>query len=512
MTGSLRSVRDGVSLVEYPEASEDEANREAIALARLLRGPDRSGILDAIPAARTLLVLFDPARLSVEVLEGEVARLAGRSSDPENPARRVRIPVAYGGAAGPDLAPLARERGFAEEEFARRHASAEYRVAFIGFAPGYPYLVGLPEELRAPRLRSPRPRVAAGTVAIAAAYSGIYPAESPGGWRLIGRTSMTLFDPGASPPALLEAGDEVRFEAVREADLPASRPPVSSSPGGLPVWRVLSPGVFASVQGAPRYGMGSSGVPAGGAMDASSLLRANALLGNPPGDGALEIALVGPELEALAAATVAITGADLAVEWNGGNAPHGEPFRVRAGDRLRFGRARSGMRSYLSVAGGFETPFQTRRIETGDVLTLGGLESSSGGPAAEAAGMPDEIRVRVLPGPQVRDFEPGTLERLVAGSWRVSPTSDRRGLRLEGEPLSAAGPSEIPPEGAVFGSIQLPGQGLPIVLGPDGPVTGGYPKIATVVGEDLPMLGQAAPGTRIRFSALASGSAAGGRE
>ncbi len=388
-----------------------------------------------------------------------------------------------------------------EEEFARRHAAAQYRVAFIGFAPGFPYMAGLPEELRAPRLPTPRPRVAAGSVAIAAAYSGIYPAETPGGWRLIGRTSVPLFDPAAEPPALLAAGDAVRFEGIRSEDLPAARPRERAAPRGRPILRVHAAGVFSSVQAAPRHGLGSCGVPAGGAMDTASLARANGLVGNGTGEGALEIALVGPELESLGESTVAIAGADFAAEWNGRPAPFEEPFRIVAGDRLRFGRARSGARAYLALAGGLEIPFGTRRIGAGEVVTLAPGPSGLTGAGATPVDLSRELRLRVVPGPQSGHFAPGALERFLTEAWPISPTSDRRGLRLEGEALAHARPPEIAPEGAVFGSIQVPGEGLPIVLGPDGPVTGGYPKIATIIGPDLPLLGQAAPGALLRFSA-----------
>jgi len=498
---SLVDVRDGVLLVEYPEASEEVANRAAVLLARRLTGGAQPGILDAIPAARSLLVIFDGRRLSRGRLGRELSRLFSDPSDGAATGRLIRIPVAYGGPFGPDLGELARQRGMPEMEFARRHAAAQYRVAFIGFAPGFPYMVGLPEELRAPRLPSPRPRVAAGSVAIAAAYSGIYPAETPGGWRLIGRTSVPLFDPAAEPPALLAAGDAVRFEGVRSEDLPVPRPNEPSIPRGRPILRVRTAGVFSSVQAAPRYGLGPSGVPAGGAMDTASLARANALVGNGKGQGALEISLVGPELESLGEATVAIAGADFSAEWNGRPAPFGEPFRIATGDRLRFGRVRSGARAYLALAGGLEVSFGTRRIGAGEVVGLGLGPLGLVGADATPVDFSQELRLRVVPGPQSGHFAPDALERFLTQGWRVSPTSDRRGLRLEGESLVHARPPEIAPEGVVFGSIQVPGGGSPIVVGPDGPVTGGYPKIATVVGPDLPRLGQAAPGAVLRFSA-----------
>ena len=132
-----------------------------------------------------------------------------------------------------------------------------------------------------PRLHTPRVRVPAGSVAVADGYSGVYPAETPGGWRLIGRVADRMFDADASPPALLRPGDRVVFQAVDElAAIPA---PIKAGPSGKPVLRVIAPGPFTSVQGAPRYGLSASGVPSGGAMDLPALAAANALAGNAPG-------------------------------------------------------------------------------------------------------------------------------------------------------------------------------------------------------------------------------------
>jgi len=499
---AIRDVRDGAVLVEYPESSDREANRAAVTLGIRLRARGKGGVLDAVPGARSLLVVFDPSRLSRSGLTRRIERVGEGAREPDGTRRLFRVPVAYGGADGPDLGELARELGVPEGEFARRHAAAEYRVAFIGFAPGFPYLTGLPPELSAKRLPSPRPRVPAGSVAIGGSYSGVYPAVTPGGWRLIGRSGVRLFDPAADPPSLLAAGDRVRFEAVTHAELAAPPVPEPPGPAGPAVLRVLSAGAFASIQAAPRHGLGSFGVPAGGAMDTRSLARANVLVGNAPQAPALEIALAGPELEALGEVSVAIAGADLEAAWNGKPAPFDEAFRMAAGDRLRFGRARRGARAYLAVRDGLAAGLLTRRLEAGEEIAVGSQPSAVSRTPAPVVDVPDELSLRVILGPQADWFEMAEINRFLTSGWRVSTMSDRRGLRLEGPPIPHVRAPEIAPEGAVFGSVQVPGGGAPIVLGPDGPVTGGYPKIATVIGPDLPRLGQAAPGALLRFSAV----------
>lgn len=500
-----RDVRDGALLVEYPERSEDEANRAAVSLSRRLAALSGGGLLDAIPAARTVLVLFDPARLSHSRLTEEIARPAPGTRG--GGARLFRFPAVYDGE---DLRELSRAAGLVPEDFARRHASAEYRVAFIGFSPGFPYLTGLPRELAAPRLPEPRPRVAPGSIAIGGPYTGVYPSATPGGWRLIGRTSARLFEESAQPPALLAPGDRVRFDEVR-ALVEYVKPPGRAAPRS-PVLRLFSPGLFTSVQGAPRYGLGASGIPAGGAMDLTSLAAANALVGNAPGTPALEITVLGPDLEALSPCVVALGGCDIEAELNGRSAPGCEAIALAAGDRLRLGRARGGVRSYLAVRGGLEARRLTSRLEAEEGIAAGSEPAVRPG-SARTTRIPrlEEPLLRVMAGPQADHFGAGVLERFLATSWRISPVSDRRGLRLEGPRLEHAREPQIPPEGAVAGSIQVPGGGLPIVLGPDGPVTGGYPKLATVIAADLPLLGQASPATRLRFAAVSLAEAIAAR-
>ncbi len=135
--------------------------------------------------------------------------------------RTVEIPVVYGGEHGPDLATLAAHAGIAMEDVSARHASSVYTVAMLGFAPGFPYLLGLDTALAMPRLTTPRTRVAAGSVGIGGAQTGIYPQAGPGGWRLIGRTPLRLFDAQRDPPCLLQAGDCVRFVAIDAATFAA---------------------------------------------------------------------------------------------------------------------------------------------------------------------------------------------------------------------------------------------------------------------------------------------------
>ncbi|QFZ23676.1 5-oxoprolinase subunit PxpB [Saccharothrix syringae] len=199
----LRRCGTNAVLVEVDSLDEVEAVRAAVAAAGL---PD---VVELVPAARTVLVATRPGGLPAVRRVLADADLAHRSA---TGSAEVVIPVTYD---GPDLDLVAETAGLTRAEVVELHSGAEYQVAFCGFAPGFAYLVGLPDPLRQPRLDSPRTRVPAGSVGVAGEYTAAYPRATPGGWRLIGRTDAPLFDPRRPAPALLAPGDRVRFEATR---------------------------------------------------------------------------------------------------------------------------------------------------------------------------------------------------------------------------------------------------------------------------------------------------------
>jgi KipI family sensor histidine kinase inhibitor len=206
----IRSAGDAAVLLDWPGETESAGNRKARAVRAHLVRERPAGLIDAVPAARSLLVRFDPRLFDRGGFESRSGfwetdfAILGRP-------RLHEIPVWYGGPAGVDLEELSAERGIPPAKFVELHCATRYTVAFLGFTPGFPYLAGLPESLAARRRETPRTQVPAGSVAIGGQYAGIYPAATPGGWRLIGRTPVTLFDADREKPATLEPGDEVRF-------------------------------------------------------------------------------------------------------------------------------------------------------------------------------------------------------------------------------------------------------------------------------------------------------------
>jgi KipI family sensor histidine kinase inhibitor len=202
-------------LVTFGEEISARAHLEVRRLTAALDGA--RGILNLHPAFASVLLEFDPRRHTQEEIEALVLSSIEDVTEQElPPSRLVEIPVRYGGEFGPDLDDVARHHGLTPRRVVELHAGAVYEVYFVGFATCFPYLAGLPADLATPRLAAPRKLVAAGSVAIAGAQAGVYPLASPGGWRVIGRTPLRLFDPAGEPPPVLRMGDCVRFVPIGE--------------------------------------------------------------------------------------------------------------------------------------------------------------------------------------------------------------------------------------------------------------------------------------------------------
>jgi len=215
-------------LLRFGDVIDVATNARAREAASALRDAGLPGITDVAPAYATLLLRFEPSIWDKGALLETVAKTLDpglrRDDEQKNAAalpetaRVVEIPVCYGGECGPDIDAVAEHAGLSRDGVVARHTAAEYTVAMLGFAPGFPYLLGLDTALQVPRRTSPRTRVPAGSVAIGGAQTGIYPRELPGGWHLIGRTPRVLFDPAHEPPCLLAPGDRVRFRPIDAAE------------------------------------------------------------------------------------------------------------------------------------------------------------------------------------------------------------------------------------------------------------------------------------------------------
>lgn len=209
----VRECGDSMLLVEFEPVIDPTVNERAIALAARVRARRLRGVRDIAPGYCTVGVHFDPLQIDLPALESAIADGAGEADVVETlpPRTPVEIGVRYGGADGPDLEAVAAHAGCTTAEVIERHAARVYRVYMLGFVPGFAYMGRVDPSIATPRHRVPRERVPVGSVGIAGEQTGVYPVASPGGWQLIGRTEVVMFDPDRSPPSLVAPGDLVRF-------------------------------------------------------------------------------------------------------------------------------------------------------------------------------------------------------------------------------------------------------------------------------------------------------------
>lgn len=513
-------------LAEAGSLAEVLGLRAALAASR----PD--GVVDLVPAARTVLVRVDPRLLPVAAARAWIERAAaGPTAGAAASADAVvELPIRYD---GDDLAAVAAHLGVTPDEVATRHAAAEWTVAFTGFAPGFGYLVSEDWPFDVPRRSSPRTRVPTGAVGLAGEFTGAYPRETPGGWQLIGTTTAPLFDAAAETPALLTPGTRVRFAPTAPApedaadaeagrDRPGDEPAAARTAASAAeptvasaAVRVVDPGLRATLQDQGRTGHAAAGVAASGAADRAALRTAQRLVGTAEDAAGIEIVMGGFRAVALVDLWFAVTGAWGPIRIDGRLVDPYTAQRWPAGGELHVDRFDHGVHGYLAVRGGWDVPrvIGSRSTDTlagigpaplaaGDTLAVGG-DDIAAVPADDlhpwGAPADDAIEVGLAPGPRADWFAADAVPLLFESVWTVSGDADRVGVRLDGPVLQRSREGELPSEGMVPGAIQVPPSGQPVILGPDGPVTGGYPVIAVVVDASRDALAQARPGTRIRF-------------
>ena len=206
-------------LVELGDEISPEVNRRVREFYVILLGNPIEGLLEIVPAYRSLLIIYNPLKLDLVMIKNRMEDLQKKIGEIKIPEpKKLEIPVVYGGEYGPDMEWVARYHNIRVEEVIQLHTGTTYQVYMIGFMPGFPYMGELPEGLATPRRETPRTVIPQGSVAIAQRQTGIYPVESPGGWQILGRTPLKLFNPLHSPPTLLEMGDLVKFFSIGEKE------------------------------------------------------------------------------------------------------------------------------------------------------------------------------------------------------------------------------------------------------------------------------------------------------
>ena len=520
---------DCAVLVELPDLAH------AMALYRYARTVRLPGVVELVPAARTLLVHFDPlctkaATLVAALQEAAPKAVALMEPTPSSPMDLVHVPVRYDGADLPHVAELL---GLTVAQVVAQHTHAPYDAAFAGFAPGFVYLAG-GANFQVPRRTSPRTKVPAGAVALGGAFSAIYPSASPGGWQLIGETDVAMWDLQRSHPALIQPGFRVQFvdvtrQTVRVAVAPnhiQSKVPLTQTQQALPAIELLEVGLQTLVQDHGRPGLADLGVSASGALDRVAMHAANRQVGNPIATPVLEC-VGGPlRVRSHGASTVSLAGAvgatTLYSAQGGAWACNVHTaIALNDGDVLHMQAPQAGVRSYLAVRGGWGVQAVLGSCATDTLAVIGPAAVQAGqrlavGHAVPAAQLQavqvdvappvvlprsgDTVVLDVVLGPRTDWFTPAALVLLTQQPWQVTAQSNRIGMRLAGaESLARARHDELPSEGTVNGAIQVPINGQPVLFLADHPLTGGYPVIAAVASHHLHVAAQIPAGCWIRF-------------
>jgi KipI family sensor histidine kinase inhibitor len=210
---------DSSIVIEFGNEISKDINRELRNLTDALDNLNYDFIREIVPTYRSIIVHYDSLKISFEKLKEKIIEAGNTKMDSEEKKINiVEIPVLYGEEAGPDLEEVAKHNGLSIEDVIKIHSSGEYLIYMLGFTPGFPYLGGMDEKIATPRLAKPRLKIPAGSVGIAGSQTGIYPMESPGGWQLIGKTPLDLFDPQSKDPFLLNAGDYIRFIPITKEE------------------------------------------------------------------------------------------------------------------------------------------------------------------------------------------------------------------------------------------------------------------------------------------------------
>lgn len=564
---------DACLVVEFAVLPEPSTSRWIAALVTRIRDARLPGVYDVVPAMTTIGVHYRstvlrgsavargraaPASRCSALVQQIDGLLAADAEVGDVPGEIIDLPVCYGGRHGPDLAEAAARCGLSPLELVALHTAEPVTVLALGFAPGLPYLGNFDPRLALPRRPAPRSAIAPGTIGLANRQSVIYPLMAPGGWNLIGRTPLVMFDPARATPCLLEAGDRVRFRSIEVDEFEAlsgrmaasgerprgrvqvqvqaprsaaatnrARSRAAAGGGAAPpaamVIEVLRPGAQSTFQDLGRRGLQHSGIPVNGAMDQRAHRIANWAVGNPAHEATLEITLIGPTLKFGARTVIALCGADLSATIDGMPMPIDRASVVAAGSVLSFGRRVSGVRAYLAVRGGFSIEpvmgsastylrggyggLGGRALRAGDRIGLR-LAGDARVPGRAIPGFPAAVLrrpdapIRVVAGRHWDAFDRAAQHHFFTRDYTIRTDSDRMGYRLDGPLLSVREPLEIVSEVVGFGTVQVPSDGRPIVLMADCQTTGGYPKIAEVAGVDLPRMAQRMPGESVRFESI----------
>ena len=541
----IYALGDSGITIEFAKVIDPKINDTVIALTGYLKDLSVEGVVDIIPAYSSVSVIYDIKEIrkkhssaSKYVTEQIEIAIAQCNSQKTNASRIVEIPVCYDVSLGIDLEEMSASKNLTFEEIIAIHTSKSYRVYLVGFISGFPYMGVVDEQIAAPRKKSPRTKIEAGSVGIAANQTGIYPFDSPGGWNIIGKTPIKMFDAQRDSPVYLQPGDEVVFKPITLEDFRNQESVITSHESGNNqreklitqsslLIAVQKQGIADSFQDLGRYGFQHLGINTNGAMDKIAAKAANFLVGNSENEAVLECHFPAGTIIFNADTLIAISGADFTPTIDEKEIPINSPVLISKGSTLAFKKWKSGVRIYMAVQNGFILDKWLGSYSTNTKAVAGGfhgrnLRSSDellvmNNGNAKSIWLNSKIKfhveidnlynfeeIEIVVGNDYKFLTNESKIKFLTNEFLISMRSDRMGYRLESEELFLSEKLELISSAVSRGTMQLLPNGQIIILMSDHQTTGGYPKIGHVTSASFSSLAQIPSNKKIRFKIIST--------
>lgn len=547
---TCRHLSETVVLISFGHEISLSLHEQVMQAKNKIESNPFKGLIETVPAYNCLAVHYNPlltgrkhdtAAETIEHLINTILE-TGSPVSLQKKSSAITIPVCYDESLGIDLNELSETLQLSIEEIIHLHSSKTYKVFMTGFTPGFPYMGIVDEHLITKRKSSPRLKVEAGSVAIAGSQTGIYPFATPGGWNIIGKTPLQLFDRSKPDPFLLKAGDRVQFIPITKEEFEQyvatttieKKETINNNfittkkqEEEKQIIRVEQCGFLTTLQDAGRKGYLQYGVPQTGVMDNYSMQLANLLIGNEATTPVLELTQSPHRFRLIKDSLVAFTGGGLQPIADGNELPLFEGLLIKEGTTIELKKQIPGFRLYMAVGGGFEAEHFLGSCSTDVTVAAGGIAGRSlkkedllwQQQALNAAqnqlqtvlkirvrlqmnidtGYVTARKIRVIKGVEWHYLTEDARQMIWEQPFTISSQSSRMGYRLKADGLTARQSCDIISSPVTTGTVQLTSSGELIVLMADAQTVGGYPRVLQVINADLRILAQKKPGDTITF-------------
>lgn len=551
----IYALGDSALTIELGYTINENINHRVLAIAYYMRDLEIVGVLDIMSAYASVSVIYDICEIRKNYTSAtryltEQIELAILNCDftVTSQIKVVEIPVCYDVSLGIDLIEMSLEKKMSITDIIAAHTSKLYRVYLIGFLPGFPYMGIVDESIATPRKKSPRTKIEAGNVGIADAQTGIYPSDSPGGWNIIGKTPLKMFDAKKEYPVFLQPGDDVQFKQIsleqfrelkEESEKTNEKLELSQPSPSTSILSVIKSGTADSIQDLGRFGFQHLGINPTGVMDRIAAQTANFLVGNVADEAVLECHFPACSIVFHKSILIAISGGDFTPTLDEKEIKLNTPIYVQRGATLNFKKWKNGARTYIAVKNGFEIEkwlgsystnlkanaggFNGRNLKKDDQIKVKS-DSHDVGLKMKSEKQDDSFfnfhfsifpwhveidnlyafeEIEILVGNDFETLTDGSQQKLFSNEFLITMRSDKMGYRLLSDPLIMKNENRsLLSSGVTLGTMQLLPTGQIIILMSDHQTTGGYPKIGHVASASFAALAQTPINKKIRFKLI----------